>query len=74
MKASACCKHYVANEMESTTQADGEHYDRQHVESWMSTRKDDGKGMMKVHVFLVLKCFQMVREEVRIWKFGRGKR
>ena len=38
LKASACCKHYVANEMESTTQADGEHYDRQHVESRMSTR------------------------------------
>lgn len=31
--ASACCKHYVANEMESTTQPDGEHYDRNHVDS-----------------------------------------
>ena len=24
-QASACCKHYVANEMEGTTQKDGEH-------------------------------------------------
>lgn len=36
IQASACCKHYVANEMESTTQADGEHYDRQHVDSSVS--------------------------------------
>ena len=29
--AGACCKHYVANSMEGTTQADGEHHDRGHV-------------------------------------------
>ena len=28
LQASACCKHYVANEMESTTDGDGEHHDR----------------------------------------------
>ena len=26
IQASACCKHYVADSMESTTQPDGEHY------------------------------------------------
>lgn len=36
IQASACCKHYVANEMESTTQADGEHHDRNHVDSAVS--------------------------------------
>eukprot|EP00931_Biecheleriopsis_adriatica_P051458 TRINITY_DN29844_c0_g1_i2.p1 TRINITY_DN29844_c0_g1~~TRINITY_DN29844_c0_g1_i2.p1 ORF type:complete len:805 (+),score=148.68 TRINITY_DN29844_c0_g1_i2:44-2416(+) len=36
VQASACCKHYVANEMESTTQADGEHHDRNHVDSKVS--------------------------------------
>eukprot|EP00971_Amphidinium_carterae_P098639 1950770-Amphidinium_carterae.1 len=34
--ASACCKHYVANEMESTTQPDGEHQDRNHVDTMVS--------------------------------------
>eukprot|EP00929_Paragymnodinium_shiwhaense_P108365 TRINITY_DN74684_c0_g1_i1.p1 TRINITY_DN74684_c0_g1~~TRINITY_DN74684_c0_g1_i1.p1 ORF type:complete len:799 (-),score=165.79 TRINITY_DN74684_c0_g1_i1:519-2915(-) len=34
--ASACCKHYVANEMESTTEPDGEHEDRHHVNSAVS--------------------------------------
>ncbi|CAE7387994.1 BXL6 [Symbiodinium necroappetens] len=36
VQASACCKHYVANEMESTTQPDGEHQDREHVDSEVS--------------------------------------
>merc|ERR1719408_24843 len=36
VQASACCKHYVANEMESTTQRDGEHHDRNHVNSNVS--------------------------------------
>jgi beta-glucosidase-like glycosyl hydrolase len=36
IQASACCKHYVANEMESTTQPDGEHNDRQHVDTTVS--------------------------------------
>jgi len=34
--ASACCKHYAANSMESTTEADGEHHDRNHVDSEVS--------------------------------------
>ena len=34
--ASAGCKHYVANSMESTTDADGEHHDRSHVDSQIS--------------------------------------
>ena len=33
IQASACCKHYVANSMEGTTQRDGEKHDRQHVDS-----------------------------------------
>ena len=33
VQASACCKHYVANSMEGTTQRDGEKHDRQHVDS-----------------------------------------
>jgi len=33
IQASACCKHYVANEMEGTTERDGEHEDRQHVDT-----------------------------------------
>merc|ERR1719473_1301004 len=32
VQASACCKHYVANEMDGTTQKDGEHEDRNHVD------------------------------------------
>lgn len=32
IQASACCKHYVANEMESTTDGDGEHHDRHEFE------------------------------------------
>ncbi|CAE7266592.1 BXL3 [Symbiodinium sp. CCMP2456] len=36
VQASACCKHYVANEMESTTEPDGEHQDREHVDSEVS--------------------------------------
>lgn len=36
IQASACCKHYVANEMDSTTQKDGEHWDRDHVDSNVS--------------------------------------
>ena len=36
LQASACCKHYVANSMESTTQKDGEHHDRNHVNSDIS--------------------------------------
>mmetsp|Transcript_23199 Transcript_23199/g.65835 ORF Transcript_23199/g.65835 Transcript_23199/m.65835 type:complete len:902 (+) Transcript_23199:68-2773(+) len=38
IQASACCKHYVANEMESTTQADGEHQDRYHADSTITMR------------------------------------
>eukprot|EP01043_Picozoa_sp_COSAG02_P027596 COSAG02_NODE_1636_length_11551_cov_2.706863_7_plen_66_part_00 len=33
IQASACCKHYVANSMDGTTQVDGEHHDRNHVDS-----------------------------------------
>ena len=33
VQASACCKHYVANSMDGTTEADGEHHDRNHVDS-----------------------------------------
>ena len=33
IQASACCKHYVANSMEGTTQRDGEAHDHQHVDS-----------------------------------------
>ncbi|CAE8728305.1 unnamed protein product, partial [Polarella glacialis] len=36
LQASACCKHYVANEMEGTTQKDGEHNDREHVDTPVS--------------------------------------
>jgi len=36
LQASACCKHYVANSMESTTEKDGEHHDRNHVDSYVS--------------------------------------
>ena len=36
--ASACCKHYVANSMDGTTQADGEHHDRNHVDSQITMR------------------------------------
>ena len=32
MMASACCKHYVANEMDGST-VDGVHWDRMHVDS-----------------------------------------
>mmetsp|Transcript_107725 Transcript_107725/g.303479 ORF Transcript_107725/g.303479 Transcript_107725/m.303479 type:complete len:901 (+) Transcript_107725:91-2793(+) len=38
VQASACCKHYVANELESTTQPDGEHQDRHHVDTMVSMR------------------------------------
>ena len=31
IQASACCKHYVANSMDGTTEKDGEHHDRNHV-------------------------------------------
>lgn len=33
VQASSCCKHYVANSMDGTTQADGEQHDREHVDS-----------------------------------------
>ena len=33
IQASACCKHYVANSMDGTTEQDGEHHDRNHVDS-----------------------------------------
>jgi len=33
LQASACCKHFVANEMEATTEADGESHDRHVVDS-----------------------------------------
>ncbi|KAH8056252.1 xylan 1,4-beta-xylosidase [Aureococcus anophagefferens] len=36
--ASACCKHYVANELENTRQPDGEQWDRQHVDSNVTQR------------------------------------
>ena len=38
LQASACCKHYVANEMENTRQPDGEQWDRQHVDSNVTQR------------------------------------
>jgi beta-D-xylosidase 4 len=31
--ASACCKHYVANSMDGTTEKDGEHHDRNHYDA-----------------------------------------
>ena len=34
--ASACCKHYAANSMDGTTEKDGEHHDRNHVDSKIS--------------------------------------
>ena len=36
VQASACCKHYVGNSMESTTEEDGEFHDRNHVDSAIS--------------------------------------
>lgn len=36
IQASACCKHYVANEMDGTTEADGEHEDRNHADEKIS--------------------------------------
>ena len=33
IQASACCKHFVANSMEGTTEKDGEEEDRMHVDS-----------------------------------------
>lgn len=36
LQASACCKHYVANSMDGTTEKDGEHHDRNHVDSKIS--------------------------------------
>lgn len=39
IQASACCKHYVANSMEQTTQKDGEYHERQHVDS-LVTQQD----------------------------------
>ncbi len=33
IQASACCKHYVANSMDGTTAKNGEHHDRNHVDS-----------------------------------------
>merc|ERR1712091_202344 len=38
LQASACCKHYVANELENTRQPDGEQWDRQHVDSNVTQR------------------------------------
>ena len=38
LQASACCKHYVANSMESTTEKDGEFHDRNHVDSAVTQR------------------------------------
>lgn len=34
--AGACAKHYVANSMEGTTEEDGEHHDRAHVDTTVS--------------------------------------
>jgi xylan 1,4-beta-xylosidase len=33
LQASACCKHYVANSMESSTDGDGVHHDRNHFDA-----------------------------------------
>ena len=33
LAASACCKHFVANSMESTTTANGVHHDRNHFDA-----------------------------------------
>ena len=38
LQASACCKHYVANELENTSEPDGEEEDRQHVNSNVTLR------------------------------------
>jgi len=38
LQASACCKHFVANELEKTTQLDGEEFDRRHDNAVVSER------------------------------------
>ena len=36
--AGACAKHYVANSMEGTTERDGEHHDRAHVDTTVTVQ------------------------------------
>jgi beta-D-xylosidase 4 len=38
LQASACCKHFVANELEKTTQLDGEEWDRRHDNAQVTER------------------------------------
>ena len=38
LQASACCKHFVANELEKTTQLDGEEFDRRHDNAQVTER------------------------------------
>ena len=38
LQASACCKHFVANELEKTTQKDGEEFDRRHDDAQVTER------------------------------------
>ena len=38
LQASACCKHFVANELEKTTQLDGEEWDRRHDDAQVTAR------------------------------------
>lgn len=38
LQASACCKHFVANELEKTTQPDGEEWDRRHDDAQVTER------------------------------------
>merc|ERR1719420_1168506 len=57
IQASACCKHYVANEMDGTTQKDGEHHDRNHF---------DEKISMQDLVDSYMKPFQACVEKGRV--------
>ena len=38
LQAAACCKHFVANELEKTTQLDGEEWDRRHDNAQVTER------------------------------------
>ena len=38
LQASACCKHFVANELEKTRQKDGEEFDRRHDDAQVTER------------------------------------
>ena len=36
--AGACCKHYIGNTVEGTTEIDGEHHDRAHMQVLLLSR------------------------------------